>query len=301
MLMPRLGTRWVLLALTLPAILCGQAASTALSGRVVDQDGALVPQAVISVTDETRAMRHQTTTGPEGLFVLDQIPPSTYIVRVEKEGFAAVEFENVVLNVSERRSLGDIRLTQRLAPITINVVAPLPDSPAVSAVVDRHFIDNQPLSGRSFQRLIELSPGITLHTSSLTTQGQFSANGQRPSSNYFTVDGVSANFASVASTFLYETAGGGVPSFSASGTTTSLASVDAVQEFSVQTSTYAPEFGRQPGAQVSIVTRSGTDDLHGGVRHPERGYCSSTTTCLWNPKRFHLCWTPRSPRWEPAS
>src|SRR5207247_5593098 len=145
--------------LALPAILCAQSAITALSGRVVDQDGAFVPQAVISVTDETRAMRHQTTTGPEGLFVLDQIPPSTYIVRVEKEGFAAVEFENVVLNVSERRSLGDIRLSQRLAPITINVVAPIPESTAVSAVVDRNFIDNQTLSGRRIIRFIVWSTG----------------------------------------------------------------------------------------------------------------------------------------------
>ena len=147
--------QWVLLLLALPAILCAQSASTALSGRVVDEDGAVVPHAVISITDETRAIRRETTTGLEGLFVFDQLPPSSYTVRVEKEGFAAIEFENVTLNVSDRRSLGDVRLTQREAPIKINVVAALPDSPAVSAVVDRRFMENQPLSGRSFQRLIE--------------------------------------------------------------------------------------------------------------------------------------------------
>jgi hypothetical protein len=251
--------------LMLSAIVYAQSSSTALSGRVVDQDGALVSQAVISVIDEARSVRRETTTGPEGLFVFDQVPPSTYTIRVEKEGFAPVEFENVELNVSERRSLGNVRLVPRLAPLTIDVVAPLSDSATVSAVIDRRFMENQPISGRSFQRLIELSPGITMTSSSLTTQGQFSANGQRAASNYFMVDGVSANFASLASTFFYETAGGGVPSFSASGTTTSLASVDTVQEFGVQTSTYAPEFGRQPGAQISIVTRSGTDAIHGSV------------------------------------
>src|SRR4029453_1776135 len=82
---------------------------------------------------------------------------------------------------------------------------------------------------------------------------------------YFMIDGTSANFASLASTALYETAGGGVPSFSASGTTTSLVSIDAVREFSIQTSTYAPEFGRQPGAQVAIVTRSGTNSFRGAL------------------------------------
>ena len=95
--------------------------------------------------------------------------------------------------------------------------------------------------------------------------GQFSVNGQRTSSNYFTVDGVSGNFGSTASVTLYESAGGSIPSYSALGTTSSLASVDAVQEFSIQTSTYAPEFGRQPGGQVSIVTRSGTNAFHGSA------------------------------------
>jgi outer membrane receptor protein involved in Fe transport len=265
--MPHLRTTtvWIPFALLLATTLYGQSSATALSGRVIDDNDALVPDALVTVIDEAKAFRYETTTGSSGVFVLDPLPPSMYTVRVEKGGFAAVEFENVVLNVSERRSLGDVRLAQRVAPLTIDVTAPFPDSPTVSAVVDRRFMDNQPLSGRSFQRLIELSPGITLTPSSLTMQGQFSANGQRAGSNYFTVDGVSANFASLASTFLYETAGGGVPSFSASGTTTSLASVDAVQEFSVQTSTYAPEFGRQPGAQVSIVTRSGTDTFHGSL------------------------------------
>jgi carboxypeptidase family protein/TonB-dependent receptor-like protein len=268
MLRYRQMTLPLLVALMLPGLLGAQSATTALSGRVVDSNGGLIPQAVITVTDEIRSVRREVTTGSEGFFVVDQLPPSSYTVRVEKNGFGAVEFQNVTLNVTEERSLGDIRLRppEPGQTLTVNVAAPLiVDSATVSTVVDRRFMENQPVSGRSFQRLIELSPGVTMTPWNLTTQGQFSANGQRANSNYFTVDGVSANFASLASTSLYETAGGAVPSFSASGTTTSLASVDAVQEFSIQTSTYAPEFGRQPGAQVSIVTRAGTDVLHGNV------------------------------------
>jgi hypothetical protein len=87
-------------------------------------------------------------------------------------------------------------------------------------------------------------------------------NGQRTGTNYFTVDGVSANFGTPAATTPYE-AGGAVPALSAQGGTAALASVDAVQEFTIQTSTYAPEYGRQPGGQVAIVTRSGTNDIHG--------------------------------------
>jgi hypothetical protein len=88
-------------------------------------------------------------------------------------------------------------------------------------------------------------------------------NGQRSDANYFTVDGASANIGIAAGNGLPQSAGGAFPALSASGGTTSLVSVDAMQEFRVQTSTFAPEFGRAPGAQVSIVTRSGTNQFHG--------------------------------------
>jgi hypothetical protein len=106
---------------------------------------------------------------------------------------------------------------------------------------------------------------VVFTPSNVVTQGQFSVNGQRTSSNYFTIDGVSANFGLGPSQSIYERGGGGVPSLSVHGGTNTLVSVDAVQEFAIQTSAFAPEFGRQPGAQVSIVTRSGTNDLRGSA------------------------------------
>ena len=83
-------------------------------------------------------------------------------------------------------------------------------------------------------------------------------NGQRADANYFTVDGVSANFGVTGYVPLVQSAGGALPALSASGGTNSLVSVDAMQEFRIQTSSFAPEFGRTPGGQISIVTRSGT-------------------------------------------
>ncbi len=88
-------------------------------------------------------------------------------------------------------------------------------------------------------------------------------NGQRGTSNYWMIDGVSANFGM--SVVQGSSSGGAAPGFSAQGGTNSLVSVDALQEFRIQTSTYAPEFGRTPGAQISIVTRSGTNQFHGSV------------------------------------
>src|ERR1035438_1214995 len=118
------------------------------------------------------------------------------------------------------------------------------------------------MNGGSLQSLIQLTPGVVLTANNLFDTGQFSVNGQRANSNYWMVDGVSANIGINA-----VDAGSGVAgtlgSTSVFGGTNSLVSVDALQEFRIQTSTYAPEFGRQPGAQISIATRSGANQFHG--------------------------------------
>jgi hypothetical protein len=151
--------------------------------------------------------------------------------------------------------------------VTVEGGAPLVDteSATVSTVVDRALVENLPLNGRSVQTLIALAPGVILTPTIFNDQGQFSVNGQRADANYFTVDGVSANFGVTGYFPLMQTAGGALPALSASGGTNSLVSVDAMQEFRIQTSSFAPEFGRTPGGQVSIATRSGTNAFHGTV------------------------------------
>jgi hypothetical protein len=134
----------------------------------------------------------------------------------------------------------------------------------VSTIVDRQFAENMPLNGRSFQSLIQLTPGVVLTANNGVDTGQFSVNGQRPNANYWTVDGVSANIGiSAGATTVGSGLAGTLGSTSVLGGTNSLVSVDALQEFRIQTSTYAPEFGRTPGGQISIVTRSGTNQFHG--------------------------------------
>ena len=108
-----------------------------------------------------------------------------------------------------------------------------------------------------------LTPGVVVTTTAFDDQGQFSVNGQRGDANYFTVDGVSADFGVTGYFPLVQAGGGALPAFSAQGGTNSLVSADAMEEFRVQTSSFAPEFGRTPGGQVSIVTRSGTNAFHG--------------------------------------
>ncbi|MBL8216871.1 MAG: TonB-dependent receptor, partial [Bryobacterales bacterium] len=259
------------LLLTLLAISAAHAQSitASLSGSVLDPQDSAVAEAKLTLHDPAKGLTRETLTGPTGAFVFTQLAPATYHLTVEKPGFAPARLDALTLNANDQRS---VRITLQLATrgetLAVTAEAPLVrESPAVATTVDRRFIENLPLNGRSFQTLINLSPGVVITAASLPENGQFSVNGQRTGSNYFTVDGVSANFGLPFATSPYEGAGGGTPSFSASGGTSALASVDAVQEFTIQTSTYAPEYGRQPGAQVAIVTRSGTNQIHGSLFH----------------------------------
>src|SRR4029077_6272480 len=148
--------------------------------------------------------------------------------------------------------------------ITVQAGAPMVNTESADAatVIDRTIVENLPLNGRSFQTLIMLTPGVVLYATTYEDQGQFSVNGQRADANYFTVAGVSANVG-VGYITLVQSATGALPALSALGGTNSLVSVDAMQEFRIQTSSFAPEFGRTPGGQISIVTRSGTNAFHG--------------------------------------
>ena len=150
--------------------------------------------------------------------------------------------------------------------ITVEGSAPLLNASdaSVSTVIGNRFVENMPLNGRSFSSLIELTPGVVLTPSNFYEQGQFSVNGQRPDANYFMVDGVSANLGNAGSGSLLDQGGAGqLPATSAFGGTSNLVSLDALEEFRIQTSTFAPEYGRTPGAQISVVTKSGTNTFHG--------------------------------------
>ncbi len=264
----RLQIASVLLFMSLSRGFASAQASTAtLSGTVQDEREAMVTSATITLRDSRRGTERQIASDNAGAFVLNQLPPSIYELSVEKTGFTKARFTELTINANDQSSL-QIKLKVAAQGDNVTVIAAaslVSESPAVATVVDRGFIENQPLNGRSFQTMINLSPGVVLAPSGLVDAGQFSVNGQRTGTNYFTVDGVGANFGLPFATTPYEGAGGGVPSFSAQGSTSALASVDAVQEFTIQTSTYAPEYGRQPGAQLAIVTRSGTNTLHGSA------------------------------------
>jgi hypothetical protein len=243
-----------------------QSSTATLSGTVSDQNGAVIPGADVAVINIAQGFQRTAITNGEGIFVVPLLPPGAYTVKAEHKGFNPAEVRDVVLNVNGQMTL-QIQLSVGSIGQTVSVVdsALINESSTVATVVDRQFVENMPLNGRSFQALISLTPGVVTTKTNYNEQGQFSVNGQRANANYFTVDGVSANAGIAAGGPLVQSAGGSLPAVSAAGGTNSLVSVDAMQEFKIQTSTFAPEFGRTPGAQISIATRSGGNDFHGTV------------------------------------
>jgi hypothetical protein len=246
-----------------------QSATATLSGSVVDPSGAVIPGVNVAVINLSQGFQRTTTTNSDGIFVVPLLPPANYTVKAEHQGFTTAEVRDVVLNVNDQIRL-NIQLKVGQVAETVEVregADTFREDPAVATTIDRQFVANLPLNGRSFQSLITLTPGTVLIASSSSEMGQFSVNGQRADSNYVTVDGVSANVGATYSTgsAYNQTTAGAIAGFSALGSTSNLVSVDALQEFKVLTSTYAPEFGRTPGAQISIVTRSGTNNIHASL------------------------------------
>lgn len=257
-------------AFALAAFINVFASSTAsLSGRVTDKNGAVVAGAKIELINLATNAKVTVTTNSDGFYLATEMTPANYRVTVSKHGFQSSQREEVTLNVGASTTLnfslavGNIEETVTVESSETELVDR--DSAAVGTLVTRKFIENLPLNGRSFQTLIELTPGVNLVPTTTQSTGQFSVNGQRSNANYFSVDGVSANIGSGTNFQFYQQAAGTLPGLSVFGGTNTLASVDAVQEFRVQTSSYDAEFGRQPGGQISLVTRSGTNAYNGSL------------------------------------
>lgn len=256
-----------LLFLIVATVAVAQSPYGTISGLVLDPAARPIAHAEIQVVNDATGVRYSGVTNEEGIYAIATLPPGPYRLQVSKSGFKTLIKPDIILNVQDAVAINfTLPIGALSETVTVEGGATVvnTESAAVSTVVDRHFAENLPMNGRSFQTLIELTPGVVLTAYDNHDNGQFSVNGQRAAANYWMVDGVGANVG--IGTHLFSAGngiGGAVPTFSVLGGTNSLVSVDAMQEFRVQTSTYAPEFGRTPGGQVSIVTRSGANQFHG--------------------------------------
>jgi Carboxypeptidase regulatory-like domain/TonB dependent receptor len=246
-----------------------------ITGQVTDPSKARIPNARIVVTNTATNVQSVGSTDSSGAYVIPGLIPGPYRVEVEKQGFKSIVETGLILHVQDTVQLNyEMALGAASESVTINgsgVNINTTDA-AVSTIIDRDFVENMPLNGRSLQDLMALAPGVAIVGNAGTTApgqgGEITVNGQRTEANSFSVDGVGANVGAASPNAGFGIGagyGGGTPAETALGTTQSMVSVDALQEFRATTSTYSAEYGRTPGGQFSFTTRSGTNDWHGSA------------------------------------
>lgn len=279
---------WLVVLLLCAAVPCfAQNETATLAGRVTDQTGAVLVGATVGVVNEATGVERTTFTNEAGRYVVAALQPGTYRIVVSLDGFSQIVKTGVVLRVQEIAAENfELRVgsMSQSTTVTAGPVRMTTASPVVSTSIDPEFVERMPLNGRTIQSLLALTPGmITTQTGDV---GQISSNGLRTTMNSFYIDGVSANIGVSLGTANAGYAGSGVAGFSTLGTTNNLVSVDALQEFTVQTSTFSAEYGRQPGAQVSMTTKSGTNSFRGSAAGYFRD--DSMDAVDWFVQRDHL-------------
>src|SRR6202171_4915899 len=233
-----------------------------IRGVVTDPLGAVVPDAKVAAKNLATGELRETTTGEDGGYVIAELPAGEYELAIDKSGFArhpvrALVSTGVDTNVDYKLDL----LGQKYGA-QVNDVAPLVETSntTLSQVVDRRLVEELPLNGRDFGKLVALTPGVTVEGSGVAGSekgfGQFNINGNRDRSNNYTLDGTDNNDPFFNNSALNQVGITGAPA--------SLLPIDAIQEFNLQ-SQYAAEYGRNSGAAVNVLTKSGTNALHGSL------------------------------------
>jgi hypothetical protein len=235
-----------------------------LSGIVTDPSGAALSDAVVLIHNDETGNERKLTTGADGRFSAPSVPIGSYTISVQHDGFTAQRRTGIPLTVGQSKEF-DFALTVDAVQTQVTVE----DTPSVvnlstqqtSGLVDERQIKQLPLNGRSYDQLITLNPAVvnytgqrsgTIGTSNSSVGNMFSISGRRPQDNLFLLNGIEYTGASLIN---------GTPG----GTSGQLLGVDAVREFNVVSDTYSASYGKRQGAQISIVTASGTNNLHGSA------------------------------------
>jgi len=219
-------------------------------GAISDATGAHVPDAKVTATEVNTGTARTVTSTLEGYYTIPLLPPGNYSVKVSKEGFNEVSHSGVTLAVGDNATI-DVRLTVGAVSqaVSVTAVAPLVDtqSGTIKRVVDQQRIEDLPLNGRDITQLLTVQAGVFETVSSAGVVGNaFVVNGSRNTGVNFMLDGAT-NVNS------YQNYSGEYPN------------PDAIEEFGMQTNNFSAEYGYAPGAVVSVVTKSGTNQFHGSV------------------------------------
>lgn len=257
MQLPRRSSAWLVLSISLLcASWAGRAQTTAgsISGRVVDAQQAAIPHAKITVTNTATNATYQAVTDLQGHFVMPVVLPGTYILDIENPGFKKFEQQNVVVNANSALSVGTLELQVGQVVQTVEVTAAgeqlQTDTAQRSDSIVGTQLHNIEVNGRSPLFMLRLVPGVY-------SPNDYSQSNVNFGANY--VNGSRSNQANVTLN------GAGNVDTGSNGSALVTVSLDSLQEFQVLTSNYQAQYGRSAGAQISMVTRSGTQSIHGSA------------------------------------
>jgi hypothetical protein len=261
-----MGHRWRLLArlLTVAMLLMawvetGLAQTQgAINGTVTDTSGASIPGAIVTMTNTATRGTRNTTSNADGLYTFPSLPPGTYELKVELQGFKTAEIPAFKVDVQQTVRV-DVALQVGTVneTVTVSSTATLlsTQSTTIGTVIENKVVTELPLNGRQYLNLVAIAPNVNVLSPAAGQAGarlggeraaqSISAGGQRIFFNYYTLDGVNNTD----------------PNFQ---NYIALPSIDAIQEFKVQTGVYPAEFGHQ-STQVNVVTKSGGNTFHGSV------------------------------------
>ncbi len=246
----------LMLVLT-PAAVRAQQETATMTGEVTDSSGAVVPKAVVTVTNVATNLSVRTEANDSGFYTIPSLRPGEYLVTVESAGFNRTAVSGVTLQVAQTARV-DVMLQTGQVTEVVEVVgaASLLDSQTSSRglVIDQKKIVELPLNGRDYNQLALLSPGVlptTPRLSSVNFKGAFNVNGNRTFNNVFLLDGV--DNISYSNSFRGENVQLVQPS------------IEALQEFKIQTNAYSAEYGRSSGAVINATIKSGTNSIRGSA------------------------------------
>src|SRR6185437_16339985 len=233
-----------------------QAISAELSGTVQDASGAVIPDAHVTANNVDTNVPHSTVSGKNGDYVLSQLPPGNYTVTVEAPGFSKLVQNGLNLQVNQQAHLDlTVKIGQQSETVEVTTHPPLleSESSSIGTVVAQQMVNQLPLNGRNFTQLATLSPGVIGVGSSATgtIQGgsrpddkrpgsEIFSNGNREGDNNFLYDGLDDNERLTLSIVLRP-------------------AVEAVREFKIQTNLYSADIGRNSGAVIDVISKSGTN------------------------------------------
>jgi Carboxypeptidase regulatory-like domain/TonB dependent receptor-like, beta-barrel len=256
--------------------------SSGLTGTVYDPSGAVVPDASVTLKEGSTGVEHSTKTSSAGIYRFTALPASTFVLSVKAGGFEPASLSDISIQVAETRSL-DVTLKLGAATTEVNVTAQVAQvsttQAEVSGQVGETKVHELPLVGRNMYSLVVLTPGVTgvpggagqayaQATSDIFNAElgvNLNANGQRAESNNFLVDGANTN---------------GNPR---GGVTNLTPNADSIQEVRIQTNTFDAQYGRNAAAIVNVVTKSGSNQVHGSLSefYTSTGFNSRT---IFQPK-----------------